>query len=134
MTFSFVVVSNQAQVKLPTGAKEPVMQGLVGPGKDRRGGAGEGGREKSRGRSRDCWSRGGGVMRVIHVPSKESLFDHERANLASEIVVNLNKLCRQKKAGLMDLAIVGPSGACPLCELSCVCLGPSCHGKKGELF
>ena len=105
MTFSFVVVSNQAQVKLPTGAKEPVAV-----------------------RGEDI------EIRVIHVPSKETMLDHERVNLASEIVVNLNKLCRQKKAGFMDLEIVGPSGACPLCELSCVCLGPSCHGKKGELF
>lgn len=73
--------------------------------------------------------------KVIVVPPAPSLPDEERAEIASELVDCINRVSRQKKGGLFDVQIVGEESSCPLCELDCTCLGPSCLQKKGaKLF
>ena len=55
----------------------------------------------------------------------------DRVVRASDLVDKLNRFSRQKSGGLFDIGDIDSSGNCPLCELKCHCLGPSCLQKKG---
>ena len=71
------------------------------------------------------------IRKSVPVSSTEKPMDEDRFVKASELVDKVNRLSRQKSGGLFDMYSLEFSGNCPLCELECHCLGPSCLQRKG---
>ena len=65
------------------------------------------------------------------VPVSSAERPEDRFVKASDLVNKVNKLSRQKRGGYFDISGLEFSENCPLCELECQCLGPSCLQKKG---
>ena len=71
------------------------------------------------------------IRKAFSVSSTKKPRDIDRFVQASDLVERVNKLSRQKSGGFFDMSGVEFSGNCPLCELECHCLGPSCLQRKG---
>ena len=71
------------------------------------------------------------IRKAVPVSSTKKPRDIDRFVQASDLVERVNKLSRQKSGGFFDMSGVEFSGDCPLCELECHCLGPSCLQRKG---
>ena len=67
----------------------------------------------------------------VPLPSAHQVPCVGRVATAYDLVEKLNRFSRQKSGGLHDIGGIDYSGNCPLCELKCHCLGPSCLQKKG---
>ena len=71
------------------------------------------------------------IRESVPVSSAKGPNDEDRFVKASDLVNKVNQLSRQKRGGYFDISTLEFSENCPLCELECQCLGPSCLRKKG---
>ena len=67
------------------------------------------------------------IRKAVPVSSAER--PEDRFVKASDLVNKVNQLSRQKRGGYFDISGLEFSENCPLCELECQCLGPSCLQK-----